>query len=109
MSEPDNDHDIDLPDVHEAFLDRETYESVLRDIATQTEVLDVLAKGASEEYAPEKDIGLDKARELFDAGIIRSFQMRYRWDGLEWRDTVMRTPEGVKIVRISHDFDEVPT
>ena len=104
-----NTHDdasIDMPDVHEALLDREAYEQVLDDIAAETDILDVLAKGAPRRRAPEEDIGLRRARDLFEAGDIRAFQIRYRWEGLEWRDTVMRTPEGVKIVRISHDWDE---
>lgn len=109
MTETDAEHDIDIPDVHESFLDRETYEQVLDDIAAVTEILDVIVKGAPERHAREEDIGLQAARELFESGTVQAFQMRYRWDGLEWRDTVMRTPKGVKIVRISHDWDEMPT
>lgn len=92
----------DLPDLHQAWLDEATLDDLFRDIELLTEVVAVTRKDGSQAMASEETLTLARARELLSAGEVRGIQIRYRHQGGEWWDTLLRTPRGVKLVRIRH-------
>lgn len=98
------DQDIEFPDVHQGVLDDATLEQYFYDLEHATRVFGVLVKGAPERYANERNMKLSTAREIFEKGLVRGMQVRYVWNGGEWWDTLMRTPQGVRLVRIQQDW-----
>lgn len=92
-----------LPALQQTVLDAATLEALFRDLAQCTQILAVLPKGAPQAYAGDRAISLDAAREGLASGAFRGVQVRYRYDGQEWCDTLLATPGGVRLVRISLD------
>jgi hypothetical protein len=82
----------------EAVLDAATLDALFADLAAHADVLDVFVKGGPDRRAREGTADLTAARALLD-GEARGVQIRYRWDGDEWRDTVMRAPGGFRVIR----------
>lgn len=97
MSEPA----LKLPALQQTVLDAPTLEALFRDLAQCTQLLAVIPKGAPQAYVTEHGIDLDAAQTGLASGVFRGVQVRYRYDGQEWCDTLMATPAGVRLVRIS--------
>lgn len=97
MNEP-----VPLADLQDAILDPGTVTALFADLAGCTEVLGVLIKNGPTAPAPDGIIDLARGRDLLDAGSVRGIQIRYRYQGQEWWDTLMRTPLGIRLVRICH-------
>jgi hypothetical protein len=96
--------EVPLPDVHEALLDASTERALLTDIEALTELLGVTLKGAPTEMVTERPLSLAEALGAWRAGLARGMQLRYRHDGVEWWDTLLRTPAGTRLVRIAQRF-----
>lgn len=96
--------DPSLPELHQSIIDNETVVCLFRDIAACTQVIEVLPRYASQQLIEDRSVSLDQGRQLLMEGQARAVQIRYRYDGAEWWDTLIRQPNGVKIVRIRHDF-----
>lgn len=92
-----------LRDFHEAFIDPATLEQLFVDWAGAAEVLAVMAKGGTTDRAHGGTLSLEEGRALFMDKKVRGLQVRYRYEGSEWWDTLMRTPAGVRIVRIEQE------
>jgi hypothetical protein len=95
---------IALPDVHEALLDPATERSLLTDIEALTDLLGVTLKGAPTQMVDDRPLTLAEALTAWRAGAARGMQLRYRHQGVEWWDTLMRTPAGTRLVRIAQRF-----
>lgn len=93
-----------LPELHEAILDADTVERLFRDLEMCTEIVEILPRFARNQMVTEQTISLAQARALLLNGQARGLQVRYRYGGAEWWDTLMRVPEGIRIVRIRHEF-----
>jgi hypothetical protein len=88
---------IPLAELTTADLDAATLDELFADIANQTTVDEVLVKGAATAYAGTS--GLDEARSQFLGGA-RGLQIRYRWQGEAWWDTLVRLGDGrIRLVR----------
>lgn len=103
----------ELPALHTTTLDVAQVEQLLTDIETCTESLDILPKYAARGAVPEAaSVTLAQARELLLTRAVRGLQLRYRYDGADWWDTVMVVGDQFRVVRIRHDFsggsDSVP-
>lgn len=79
-----------------ADLDPSTLAALFRDLEELTEIDEVLIKGAANSHAGSA--GLLQARQALEDGA-RAIQIRYRWAGKAWLDTLLRTPNGVRLVR----------
>lgn len=79
-----------------ADLDPATLAALFADLEELTEIDEVLIKGAASSHAGVA--GLAQARLALDNGA-RAIQIRYRWAGKAWLDTLIRTPNGVRLVR----------
>lgn len=90
-----------LPPVQEAILDEATLDRLFFDVAHGAELVEVVTKGGAEAYAGEPGApDLSRAREALRSGRAFGVQLRYRFGGTEWWDTLMRVPGGVRLVRI---------
>lgn len=92
-----------LREFHEAFVDPATLERLFVDLEGAAEVLAVLVKGGGRDRAHGGTLTLEEGRQLFVARKIRGLQIRYRYQGAEWWDTLMHTPKGVRVVRIEQE------
>lgn len=90
-----------LPPLTQALLDAPTLAALFADLAEHADVLDVITKGAPRRHAAAEVISLDAAREALNHGV--AVQVRYRWDGAEWLDTLMPSGAGARIVRIQRE------
>jgi len=84
------------PQLTTADLDPATLAALFADLTALAEIDQVLVKGSTMGYAGGS--GLEAARQAL-AGGARGMQIRYRWEGTSWLDTIMRTPAGFRIVR----------
>ncbi|MFU8803468.1 MAG: hypothetical protein ACNA8W_06645 [Bradymonadaceae bacterium] len=91
------------PAVNESYLDEETLNQLFDDIEALGQIVLVAIKGHGEARAGGAGVPLRAAYELFTDHGIAGVQIRYLHDGQEWWDTLMHTPDGVRLVRISHD------
>lgn len=98
----DDDPAFEPAELQQADLDPATLAALFDDIATYTQVIGALLKGAPTSYAPDQLVDLPTARTLLQAGTVRGIQLRYRYQGQEWWDTLLRLPTGVRLVRINH-------
>lgn len=87
---------LDLPRLTTADLDPATLDALFADLTGLTEIDEVLVKGDATSYAGQS--GLAEARRALAAGA-RGIQIRYRWDGESWLDTLLRIPTGIRLVR----------
>lgn len=100
-----------LPELNQSIIDAPTLHQLVADIQSLTEILEVIPKGAPDRYVAEPGatpaMNIELGRDLLLAGEIRGLQIRYRHEGAQWWDTLLHTPDGIKIVRIRHDFDHI--
>jgi len=99
--------------LHTTTLDAVQVEQLLTDIETCTENLDILPKYAARgAVADAASVTLAQARHLLATRAVRGLQLRYRYDGADWWDTLMVVGDHFRVVRIRHDFsggdDSVP-
>lgn len=94
-----------LPDLHQATLDVETVEQLFRDIESCAQITEIIPKFAARALVPAAcALTLAAARELLVSGQFRALQLRYRYDGADWWDTLQVLPEGFRLARIRHEI-----
>jgi hypothetical protein len=91
---------LELPPVHTALLDADTLAALLRDLALRANVLDVRVKAHVASHASTDSWSLEAACRALAEGRLRGVQVRYALGADVWRDTLMLTPEGTRLVRI---------
>jgi hypothetical protein len=97
----------ELPALHTTALDAAQVEQLLTDIETCTELVEILPKYGPQHRAPETArLTLADARTLLATRAVRGLQLRYRYDGADWWDTLMLDGAGFRVVRIRHDFSQ---
>lgn len=94
-----DDDDAPLPPLQTALLDAVDVDRLLSDIAACGELIEVRVKGAPCERAEAGGSALARARMALDGGAL-GVQLRYRHDGREWWDTLVRASGGVRLVRV---------
>jgi hypothetical protein len=92
-----------VPLMVEGVIDAATLRQMFADLAVGTEVLGVREKGDPVHYSHDAQPSLDGVPDRLLSGASRAVQVRYRYDGFEWTDTVVRTPTGFRVVRCRHD------
>lgn len=95
-----SDASADLPELHSGDLDVETVGALFDDLERHAVILDVLVKAAPTRHVSDVAIPLREAQALLAAREVRGVQIRYRWQGAEWRDTLMQLPTAVRVVRM---------
>lgn len=98
-----NDVDPALPPIHVADIDRDKLGELFTDVEALGEQLEiVLKRGAEARVDAGPCASLAQAMELLTCGTVLGVQLRYRFEGADWWDTLMRTPTGFRLVRIQH-------
>lgn len=98
--------DDDIPTLAElsgGLLEAPLLERLFADLAAEAEILAILCKGGARDRGTGVAPNLAEARALLTAGTVRGVQIRYRWQQAEWWDTLMCTPEGIRLVRMRQD------
>lgn len=91
-------------DLETAELDERSLAQLFADIAAHTELVAVLVKGAAESLAEGGSVTLEDALSLLKRRAVRGVQLRYRYEGREWWDTLVAQPgvDTVRVVRVAH-------
>lgn len=89
-----------LPDLETGELDEHTIDRLFDDIARDAQLVAVLIKGGAEVLAEGGGVSLSEAREKLRTRAVRGVQLRYRFGGEEWWDTLITTTDRVRIVRM---------
>ena len=98
------DSPLKLPPLQQAMLDAATVDALFADLASCTRVLAVVPKRVLRTMTEEAPIDLAAARAGLRDGSLRGVQIRYRYDGREWCDTLMPMAGGsARLVRICTD------
>jgi hypothetical protein len=91
-----------LPDVFMSVLEVDEAARILADIERHAELLAVTLKSAARALAAEPQADLEAAHCFLAGDDHRSVQLRYRFGGRVWSDTLMRLPSGkLKLVRMA--------
>lgn len=93
--------EIELPELTEAELDDTALRALFRDLAAATEIDDIRCKQAPESRADPSRISPEEALDWLLEGRVRGVQVRYRYDGDAWCDTILATPSGHRVVRVA--------
>jgi hypothetical protein len=88
-----------VPLMVEGLIDPATLRQLFADLVAVATLLAVREKGDSRSYAGEAELSPPVALERLLSGATRAVQLRYRFDGHEWTDTVLATPPGFRVLR----------
>jgi hypothetical protein len=99
-----------LPELQTALLDDAGLEALFRDLEVCTEIMEINAKFAARDYVPEHArLTLAEARQLLLQRAARGVQIRYRYEGADWMDTLLIQDHAYRLVRISPEYGEQPS
>lgn len=90
---------LDLPDLQEVEFSFAALGAYLKELRDTEVPVDVTVKG-SVSARPERSLELSGVESALRAGEIRGAQLRYLYRGQSWTDTLLRTQQGVRLVRI---------
>jgi len=90
---------LNLPALRTADLDEEGLDTLLTDLAACAEDIELVVKSGPAARAECAAASLQLAIQRFRAGELRGVQIRYRFEGRVWCDTLMRTATGMRLVR----------
>lgn len=88
-----------VPPMWQATLDPAALAQLFTDLRAAAEVESVRGKADPRGYAPADALTLDAAHARLTAGELTGVQIRYRFDGHDWTDTVLRAAGGFRLVR----------
>lgn len=95
----------ELPELHQSELDPDTLEALFADLEACAEIHAVIPKAGPGHVTPAS-ITLAEGRALLTAGQLRGLQIRYRYQGSEWWDTLIAVGGAVRITRIEQTYGE---
>jgi len=90
----------DLAPIQEGVLDEEALEALQRDLRALAQITEVRLKDAPRAHSPDLHVSLEQALAALRTGRARGVQIRYRYGGEDWCDTLIRRDAGVSIVRV---------
>jgi len=94
----------ELPPMSDAVLDDGAVAALFRDVRELAELEEIIIKAGPGYVDGQQAVTLDEAERLLNEKAVRGLQLRYRHQGAQWWDTLMPTPQGVRLVRVKHDF-----
>ncbi|MCU0712134.1 MAG: hypothetical protein MUC43_08750 [Pirellula sp.] len=96
-----------MPEMREALLDTANVRELVSDLSQLTRILSVQCKTSARSQTPlNSSISLVQAAERLLSGEVQAVQVKYFFDHYEWTDTLMRLPNGVRMVRCRHEPDQ---
>lgn len=94
------DERLTLPPLQDERIDEATARSLARDVQLLGEQVEVRAKGEERGRARAAPWTPAQAVEALLGGELRGVQLLYRHEGVDWMDTLLRSPSGLRIVRM---------
>ena len=85
----------DLPEILEAEWGNDLMMELFSDLKNGAEVSHVQLRTANGDAA----VSLEQARDAFLAGTAKAIQIRYRFEGESWSDTIMPGEPTTRIIR----------
>jgi hypothetical protein len=93
----------EFPQLQQVEVDDALLDALVTDLTALTEILCVMPKAGAGRVVP-KTVPLDKGVQLLRDNTLRGLQIRYRYEGDEWWDTLMQTPDGIRLTRIKQEY-----
>jgi hypothetical protein len=103
--ENDMERTLELPELNQAVLDAPTVDALFEDIHRCAQLIEVIVKHSTRSYASEGSFTAQQARQMLEDGSASSVQIRYFFEDAQWWDTLIRTGDGFRVVRIRHDIE----
>jgi hypothetical protein len=100
-----SDMEIKLAHLTQAVLDSSTLDALFKDLVEFTDILGVLTKGGSKQRTNKTEVGLIEGKELLQHGTVQAIQIHYVYNEAQWRDTLIRRPDGIQLVRMEMKFE----
>lgn len=94
----------DLPPMSDAILDDEAVAALFRDVREVAELDEIIIKAGPGYVDDQQGVTLDQAHALLNDKAVTGVQLRYRHGGSQWWDTLLPMADGVRLVRVKHDF-----
>ena len=91
----------ELPDLQEVVLGAEELAGYLAELAASRSRVEVRVKTTQTGQA--RQFALEDLSAAFARGEIASAQLRYRYQGTTWADTLLQGSDGTRLVRIDLD------
>ena len=91
-----------IPEMRESALSAEDIHALAADLTTHAVIHSIICKGGARQHSPAKPLRLDDAVEQLLSKTVAAVQVRYQFDSHDWTDTLMNTPNGIKLVRCQH-------
>lgn len=102
MSQPEFAEGPPVPLMTEGLIDAETLRQLAADLEAGVEVLGVREKEALGAQSTPDEVSLAGAIDRLLTRAGRAAQIRYRYAGQEWTDTIMAMKDGYRVVRCRH-------
>jgi hypothetical protein len=93
----------ELPQLQQIAVDDALLDALVTDLTALTEILCVMPKAGVGRVVP-KTMPLEDGVQMLREGNLRGLQIRYRYEGDEWWDTLMQTPGGLRLTRIKQEY-----
>ena len=94
-----------LPELVDLAISLPDLEQLLGDVEVFGELPEVIPKFRAKGYVPETpSLTLAQAGPLLRNRTVRGLQLRYRFNGADWWDTIMVVGEIYRLVRIRREF-----
>jgi hypothetical protein len=91
-----------VPMMTEGLINAETLRQLAADLELAAELLGIREKAAAAAYCAPDEASLAACIDHLLNGAIRAAQIRYRYAGNEWTDTITATKDGFRVVRCRH-------
>lgn len=95
MMNPETIEPIDLPEVLEAEWGNDQLMQLFADLQEGTDITHVQLRTGREDTSTD----LKTARDAFLSGQAQAIQVRYRYEGQHWGDTILPGDPTTKIIR----------
>lgn len=91
----------DVADLFMSVVELDMLRQILTDVRDHAEVLSVGLKSDPRALSGEPHTDLTQAQSWLEDGSLRGLQLRYRFQGEIWFDTLLRLPSGTafKLIR----------
>ncbi|MFG0315691.1 MAG: hypothetical protein ACF8XB_00355 [Planctomycetota bacterium JB042] len=90
----------ELPELREGILTDDELRLLLDDVERHGERLDVaVRRGRGGPMETGRDVAAARRALLPDDGPPAAVRLRYHFEGVEWRDTLMPVPGGFRLIR----------
>lgn len=98
-SRPDEVQDETQPDLWQADWQPEQVLALFADLAMGADVQHVQIRCPGEHGVDDRAATLGEAQAMFAEGQAQAIQIRYRFEGESWSDTIMPAPGHASVIR----------